>query len=112
MFGWFSEARVWASRVNRASRSASLANESGRTLSATSRLQLRIAGPIHLPHAPFTNVGDDFVDTEARAGGESQSFRGLYGRGGCHGFFTPLSPGATGFRRQSTDVRYLSTGLR
>ena len=36
--GWFSDARIWASRVNRARRSASLATESGRTLSATSRL--------------------------------------------------------------------------
>jgi hypothetical protein len=38
MFGWFSDARVWASRVNRASRSASLAKSAGSTLIATSRL--------------------------------------------------------------------------
>ena len=37
MFGWFSDASVWASRVNRANRSGSFANESGRILSATSR---------------------------------------------------------------------------
>ena len=37
MLGWFSAASVCASRVNRASRSGSLANASGSTLSATSR---------------------------------------------------------------------------
>ena len=38
MFGWLSVASVWASRVNRASRSESCANASGSTLIATSRL--------------------------------------------------------------------------
>src|SRR5258705_500953 len=37
MFGWFSEARTFASRWNRAIRSASAANASGRILMATSR---------------------------------------------------------------------------
>src|SRR5438128_2436656 len=37
MFGWFSAARVLASRWNRAIRSASATNRSGRTLIATSR---------------------------------------------------------------------------
>src|SRR5207344_1201651 len=37
MLGWFSEARVLASRWKRASRSASCANASGRILIATSR---------------------------------------------------------------------------
>jgi hypothetical protein len=37
MFGWFSDARTWASRLNLASRSVSCANPSGRTLMATWR---------------------------------------------------------------------------
>ena len=34
MFGWLRLARIWASRVNRASRSGSLAKASGRIFSA------------------------------------------------------------------------------
>src|SRR5512140_138226 len=37
MFGWFRDARTWASRVKRSRRSASCAKASGRTLIATSR---------------------------------------------------------------------------
>src|SRR5438477_6636479 len=55
MFGWFSDASVWASRVNRTSRSASLAKRSGSTLIATSRLSLvsraRYTSP--MPPAPI-----------------------------------------------------------
>ena len=40
MFGWFSEASTWASRWNRARRSASIATDAGRTLIATSRFSL------------------------------------------------------------------------
>src|ERR1700675_2956784 len=54
MLGWFSEARVWASRVNRARRSGSLANASGRIFSATSRFSFvsraRYTSP--MPPAP------------------------------------------------------------
>ena len=31
-----------------------------------------VGGPIHLPHPAFANLRDDFVDAEARAGGEGQ----------------------------------------
>ena len=75
MFGWFSEARVWASRVNRARRSGSFAKESGRTLSATSRFELRVARAIDLSHAPFADRRGDFVDAETGAGGERQICR-------------------------------------
>ncbi len=37
MFGWFIAARRWASRVKRVTRSGSAANDSGRSLTATSR---------------------------------------------------------------------------
>ena len=69
MFGWFSEARVFASRWNRASRSASAANASGSTLMATCRVQVRVACAIHLAHSAFADLGGDFVGAEARARG-------------------------------------------
>jgi hypothetical protein len=31
-------------------------------------------GAIHLAHAPFADLRGDFVDAEARPGGESQDF--------------------------------------
>ena len=40
VLGWFSAASTWASRVKRARRPGSAANESGRTLIATSRFSL------------------------------------------------------------------------
>ena len=43
--------------------------------------QLGVGGPIHLPHAAFTNLGGDFVDAEARAGGEGQNWRDYNGSG-------------------------------
>src|SRR5215471_18690160 len=55
MFGWFRAASVCASRVNRARRSGSAANSSGRTLSATSRFSFvsraRYTSP--MPPAPI-----------------------------------------------------------
>ena len=35
-------------------------------------IELRVAGPVDLAHAPFADLRGDFVDAEARAGGESQ----------------------------------------
>ena len=43
------------------------ANDSGRTFSATSRLQLGIARPIHLTHAARADEGDDLVSAESSA---------------------------------------------
>ena len=54
MCGWFSDARSWASRRKRATRSGSCVNDSGSTLSATSRLSFgslaRYTSP--MPPAP------------------------------------------------------------
>ena len=52
MLGGFSEARTWASRVKRASRSASSANGSGSTLRATSRFSLRSRARDRSPMPP------------------------------------------------------------
>jgi hypothetical protein len=67
MCGWFSEARVCASRWKRARRSGSLANE-WQDLQRDVAIQRRIAGPIHFAHAAFADLGSDFVDAETRAG--------------------------------------------
>ena len=56
-------------------------------------IQLRVAGPVDLAHATFANLCRDFVDAEARAGGEGQSLRGLYGPGGrARGGFLGTQP--------------------
>ena len=47
-----------ASRWNRASRSGSLANASGRILIATSRFELRVARAIDLAHAADADRGE------------------------------------------------------
>ena len=46
-------------------------------------LQLGVGGPIHLPHPAFADLGGDFVDAEAGAGGEGQvaDYMGLDGLG-------------------------------
>ena len=58
MLGWFSEASTCASRLKRAMRSASQANNSGRTFSATSRFNFvsreRYTSPI--PPAPIRST--------------------------------------------------------
>ena len=72
MFGWFSEASVCASRVNRASRSGSSANSVRQDLERDVAIQLRVAGAIDLPHPALANLGNDFVDAEASAGCECQ----------------------------------------
>ena len=58
--------------MNRASRSASLANESGRILSATSRLSFVSRARYTCAHAAFADLRGDFVDAEAGAGSEGQ----------------------------------------
>ena len=75
MFGWLSAASVCASRVKRASRSGSRAKSSGRTLIATSRLSLRVAGAIDLAHAAGADGGEDLVGAEARARGQRHGLK-------------------------------------
>ena len=76
------EARVLASRWKRASRSASWANASGSVLNGDVAIQFRIAGAKYLPHSPFPDAGDHFVDAEANAGGEGQVWRHYRGERG------------------------------
>ena len=76
--------------VNRARRSGSLANASGRTLIATSRSSFVSRRAIHLPHAAFADLRGDFVDAEAGAGSEGQTLVVDYtGRSGSADGITP-----------------------
>ena len=68
-----------ASRSKRASRSRSRATSSGRTLIATSRPSLRVAGAVHLAHASGTRDGrDDLVRPQTRACREGHEVGRLY----------------------------------
>jgi hypothetical protein len=44
----------------------------GQNLQRYVTIQLRVVGAIHLAHAPFADLGRDFIDAEARAGSEGQ----------------------------------------
>ena len=72
---WDDSARraYFASRWNRASRSGSCANASGRILMRDVAIELGVARAIDLAHAAFADLGGDFVDAEAGAGGEGQA---------------------------------------
>src|SRR6266850_5157794 len=74
MWGWFRDASVFASRSNRASRSASCANASGNTLIATCRPSVVSQRAIDLAHAAGAEGGQDFVGAETAAGGESYRY--------------------------------------
>jgi hypothetical protein len=49
----------------------------GQDLQCDIAIEPGVVGSKHLPHAPFANLRDDFVDAEANAGGEGQRC-GLY----------------------------------
>jgi hypothetical protein len=44
----------------------------GQDLDRDVAIQLRVAGPEDLAHAPFADTGDNFVDTETGTGGKGQ----------------------------------------
>ena len=67
MLGWLRLARTCASRWNRARRSGSLANASGRIFSADLAVELGVGGLIDLPHAPLADEGGHIVVAEAGA---------------------------------------------
>ena len=46
----------------------------GQHLDGDLTLQLRVRRPIHLAHAAFADLGGDFIDAEAGAGGEGHGF--------------------------------------
>ena len=68
MFGWDSEATARASVSNRPRATASLRQRVGNDLDRDLALQSRIAGAIHLAHAPCTEQTDDFVCANSTSG--------------------------------------------
>ena len=54
----------------------------GQHLDRDVAIQFRIAGAKYLPHSPFPDAGDHFVDAEANAGGEGQVWRHYTGERG------------------------------
>ena len=83
-------------------------NRLGSTLMATARFRLVSRRAVHFAHPAHANLGGDFIRAEARAGGESQSFRGLYGRGGRAERITPEHR-RSGFRSSAAPVEILLT---
>ncbi len=73
MLGWFSDASVCASRVKPREPIGISGEGVGQDLERDVAIELRVAGPIHLSHAAFADLRGDFVDAEARAGGEGQA---------------------------------------
>ena len=74
MCGWFSDARIFASRWKR--RAVGVVRECvGEDLDRDVSVQLRVAGPIDLPHPAFADRRDDFVGTEAGARSEGHVLR-------------------------------------
>ena len=71
MLGWLSDARVWASRLKRASRSASWAHFREQHLDRDVAMQPRVVRAIDLAHPPTADQVEDVVRSEAGAGGKA-----------------------------------------
>ena len=69
MLGWFSAARIFASRSNRASALGVGRDRSGQHLDGDLPLQVRVGCAIDLAHPAHADLGGDFVRAEARAKG-------------------------------------------
>ena len=55
----------------------------GQDLDRDLAAQRRVRRPVDLPHAAFADLGGDFVDAEARAGGQGQTGRIIRARWHC-----------------------------
>ena len=51
----------------------------GQDLDGDIAIELRVAGSVHLAHAPFADLRGDFVNAEACAGGEGHGLRDYTG---------------------------------
>ena len=70
--GWFSEASVCASRVNRSEPFGVACKCVRQDFQGDVAIQSRVAGAIHLPHAALADMRNDLVDAEPRSGCEGQ----------------------------------------
>ncbi len=68
MFGWFSEARVLASRWKRANPVGITGKRPRQDLDRDITIQLRVQRPVELPHPAHADLGGDLIRTEAGAG--------------------------------------------
>ena len=68
MLGWFSDARTFASRWNRASRSAILRELVGKHFDGDVATELRVFCSIDFAHPTFADEVEDFVVRELCAG--------------------------------------------
>ena len=86
MLGWLSVASVCASRVKRASRSGSVANEFRQDLDRDVAIEPRVARAVDLTHSACAEGADDFERTDSRARRQLQGEAGLYALGAtlCH----------------------------
>ncbi len=76
MPGWLRLARICASRVNRASRSGSLAKASGKDLQRDLAVELGVGGLPDLAHAALAEEGGDVVVADRGAGAEGHELSG------------------------------------
>ena len=79
MFGWLSDARTFASRLEAGDSFRVCRERLGQDLDGDIAIELRVAGSVHLAHAPFADLRGDFVNAEACAGGEGHSLRDYTG---------------------------------
>ena len=72
MFGWFNEARTFASRWNLRQSFGVSGERLGQDLDGDVAIEPRVARPIHLTHSAGPKGREDLVLTEARARSEGQ----------------------------------------
>ena len=64
MFGWLSDASVFASRSNRINRSVSRANESDSTVDRDAAVELGVTRQVDFAHATSADGGDNLMRAE------------------------------------------------
>ena len=75
MFGWFSAARVFASRSKPRQPLGVGSNRVGQNLDGDLPLQVGVGRAIHLAHPAHADLGGDFVRAEAGARSQSHKVR-------------------------------------
>ena len=73
MFGWVSREMVRASRSKRSRNCGSAASAVGEDLDRDGAIETRVSAFVHLAHAARADLRGNFVDAEARTGGEGQT---------------------------------------
>ena len=66
MFGWLREARELGLALEPRQAVRVRGEQIRQDFQRDIAIELGVAGTVHLTHATFTNLGTDFIDTEAR----------------------------------------------